>query len=431
MDGNAARWEPILPVPTAAQRKTLAAVNGEIAAIQKSITAEAARVADEYDPGDDCECCEESARADFVWIDDALPPGARREGDSAWEFVGKPDHPVKNGRLSLRATARGLDQRVFLTDAETLKTGEGDTLFAHIYIDPKKRPREVMLQWHTKAGWSHRAYWGENAIDWGKDGTPERLRMGNLPETGKWVRLEVPTASLKLAPGTVIDGWAFTQHGGTVHWDQAGLTTMTPQPGQFYDSLTAWAKAQRTLGAVGLPENLKPIVRNDRSKWTEAQTRELRGYFVAHSYARTRDATAPLRAKLTATQEKRKAIEQQSPTTLVFREKGGEPKPAFLLKRGEYDQRGEKVGRGVPAFLPPLPPGEPVNRLGLARWLVAPDHPLTARVTVNRLWLQVFGTGIVKTAEDFGRRASRPAIPSSWTGWRCGSARTAGTSSGP
>ena len=77
-----------------------------------------------------------------------------------------------------------------------------------------------------------------------------------------------------------------------------------------------------------------------------------------------------------------------------------------------------KSSVAVPAFLPPLPPGAPVNRLGLAQWLIAPNHPLTARVAVNRFWLQLFGTGFVKTAEDFGARESRPAIRSCSTGWR-------------
>jgi hypothetical protein len=354
--------------------------------------------------------CAEARRADFTWIDDALPTGARAEGHP-WDFAGKPGQPVQSGRLSLRLTARGLDQLVMETAGDKLKMGEGDTLFANVYLDPKRLPKEVMLQWHTKDGWSHRAYWGENAIDWGKDGTPERLRMGGLPAAGQWVRLQVPAASLKLATGTVIDGWAFTQHGGTVYWDNAGITTLIPQDGQLYDSLTAWVAAQRGVGAAGLTENLRAIVLGDRSRWTEAQVTELRNYFVEHAYSKTKEVSGPLRTKLAESEQKRKAIEQQFPTTLVFREKAGEPKPAFLLKRGEYDQRGEKVGRGVPAFLPPLPPGAPVNRLGLARWLVEPNHPLTARVAVNRFWLQVFGTGIVKTAEDFGAQGEPPSHP--------------------
>jgi hypothetical protein len=395
MDGNSAKWEPTLPVPTAAQRQTLDAIDSEIATIRKTIASETARLADRYDSQSECDCncdCEtgaKPARADFVWIDDALPPGARREGNSSWDFVGKPDHPVHSGRFSILGKAQGLDQRVMMADGDKLRIGEGDVLFAYVYIDRKRLPNELMLQWHTSAGWSHRAYWGQNLIEWGKDGTPERLKMGDLPAAGKWVRLEVPAARLKLAPGTVIDGWAFTQHWGTVYWDHAGLTTTTPQQGQLYDSLSPWLQAQRTVGASGLPEKVKAIVLADRSKWTAVQAREIRDYFVAHAYARTQQFTAPLRAKLEETEQKRKAIEQQFPTTLVFREKSGEPKPAYLLKRGEYDQRG----------------------LGLARWLVAPNHPLTARVAVNRFWLQVFGTGLVKTAEDFGAQGEPPSHP--------------------
>jgi hypothetical protein len=83
----------------------------------------------------------------------------------------------------------------------------------------------------------------------------------------------------------------------------------------------------------------------------------------------------------------------------------------FLLIRGQYDQRGEKVVAGVPASLPPLPKDAPVNRLGLAKWLTDPGHPLTSRVTVNRYWMKYFGSGIVKTIEDFGSQADLPSHP--------------------
>lgn len=88
-----------------------------------------------------------------------------------------------------------------------------------------------------------------------------------------------------------------------------------------------------------------------------------------------------------------------------------EAKPAYVLFRGEYDQRRDEVRAGTPAALSAFPEGEPRNRLGLARWLTAPDHPLTARVTVNRVWQSLFGRGLVKTSEDFGSQGSRPLYP--------------------
>jgi hypothetical protein len=81
------------------------------------------------------------------------------------------------------------------------------------------------------------------------------------------------------------------------------------------------------------------------------------------------------------------------------------------LFRGAYDKPKEKVGGDVPGFLPRLPAGAPTNRLGLAQWIVSPDNPLTARVTVNRFWQEIFGTGLVKTSEDFGITGDVPANP--------------------
>jgi len=88
-----------------------------------------------------------------------------------------------------------------------------------------------------------------------------------------------------------------------------------------------------------------------------------------------------------------------------------EPKKTFVLTRGEYDKRAEEVGPVTPASLSPFPKDQPANRLGLARWLTAPNHPLTARVTVNRLWQSLFGRGLVKTAGDFGSQGERPLYP--------------------
>lgn len=108
--------------------------------------------------------------------------------------------------------------------------------------------------------------------------------------------------------------------------------------------------------------------------------------------------------------EENDLIEKSIVTTMIAKERA-EPRETRILIRGEYDQPGEIVRAGVPAILPPLSDDAPLNRLGLARWLVDPGHPLTARVTVNRLWQQFFGVGLVKTAEDFGVQGERPSHP--------------------
>jgi mono/diheme cytochrome c family protein len=108
--------------------------------------------------------------------------------------------------------------------------------------------------------------------------------------------------------------------------------------------------------------------------------------------------------------QRREELIESFPTTMVMEEMPV-PRDTFVLVRGEYDKHGEKVTPGVPASLPPLPAGAPNNRLGLARWLVDPSNPLTARVTVNRDWQHYFGIGLVKTVEDFGSQGEWPTHP--------------------
>jgi hypothetical protein len=105
------------------------------------------------------------------------------------------------------------------------------------------------------------------------------------------------------------------------------------------------------------------------------------------------------------------ALRRSLPTVMVMQELA-EPRPTYVLNRGQYDAHGERVEPGVPeSLLAGWPAGAPRNRLGLAAWLTQSQHPLTSRVVVNRIWAQLFGTGIVKTLEDFGSQSEWPSHP--------------------
>ena len=123
------------------------------------------------------------------------------------------------------------------------------------------------------------------------------------------------------------------------------------------------------------------------------------------------DPELPARQERVAGLKKQLTAARQSiPTTLVMEELK-EPRATHILIRGSYETPGERVFAGTPGVLPPMTPDLPRNRLGLAQWLVDPANPLTARVTVNRLWQQVFGTGIVASSDDFGAQGGYPSHP--------------------
>jgi hypothetical protein len=155
-----------------------------------------------------------------------------------------------------------------------------------------------------------------------------------------------------------------------------------------------------------LPKKISELLAAAPDQRSEEQKTELRKYYREHVAPQVKSLNDEL-AKLRKEQE---TLDEQVPSTMVMAEMP-KPRDSFILVRGQYDKHGEKVTAATPASLPPIPEGAPNNRLGLARWLVDKSHPLTARVTVNRFWQTFFGTGIVKTAEDFGSQGEEPSHP--------------------
>jgi hypothetical protein len=154
-----------------------------------------------------------------------------------------------------------------------------------------------------------------------------------------------------------------------------------------------------------MPDSVRAIVAKPAAARSAEERQELEIFLLATNAELAAADKEVERAKKAKTN-----FEKGRPRTMVMRELA-KPRDTFILVKGAYNQYADKVEHGVPAKLAPLPPGAPKSRLALAQWLVAPENPLTARVTINRLWSQVFGTGIVKSVDNFGLQSDPPSHP--------------------
>jgi hypothetical protein len=150
-------------------------------------------------------------------------------------------------------------------------------------------------------------------------------------------------------------------------------------------------------------ESLNEIASKPAGSRTKLESAQLRAAFLRSHVPQTM-------AAIDALEDQREKLMQSFPTVMVMAERP-QPRDTHILIRGAYNAPGEKVDPGVPSVLPALPERLPNNRLGLARWLIDPSNPLTARVFVNRVWQMYFGTGLVKTVEDFGSQGEWPTHP--------------------
>jgi hypothetical protein len=167
------------------------------------------------------------------------------------------------------------------------------------------------------------------------------------------------------------------------------------------------ALAAEDVRILAVHEDAGRIAAIPEAERTPAQKEKLRLAFLeTYGPADLRQAYS----RVMDLRDERERMVESFPTVMVMQENPA-LRQTHVLLRGAYDHPGDKVSAAVPAVLPPLPAGAPANRLGLAKWLVDPSNPLTARVAVNRYWQMLFGVGLVKTVEDFGSQGDPPSNP--------------------
>src|SRR6266576_3478541 len=166
------------------------------------------------------------------------------------------------------------------------------------------------------------------------------------------------------------------------------------------------ALSAREAARLPIEDYVAEILQKPMSGWSEDEFHTVSEFY----FAQRDEATQKLNAQIAPLNEELDRLSKDGAITLVSEEGPGLPY-ADVLARGAFGARTERVRPGVPHFLPALPANAPLDRRGLAEWTVSASNPLTARVTVNRMWSEVFGTGLVETPEGFGVMVGRPSHP--------------------
>ncbi|HRQ89761.1 MAG TPA: DUF1549 and DUF1553 domain-containing protein, partial [Bacteroidia bacterium] len=189
------------------------------------------------------------------------------------------------------------------------------------------------------------------------------------------------------------------------------LVALEPEIAPARQAWEAKFTAKELEDRTRFPGSLSTILRMPVEKRNDNQKRDVTEFFL-RTGDHGKDEWTKLGKDVQAKRDALRGVNESILQIMVMEENPPDKtRETFTLVRGDYQQPDRKVAPGTPAFLPPMPADTPANRLGLAKWLVDPAHPLTARVAVNRLWQQFFGIGIVKTSEDFGVQGELPVHP--------------------
>lgn len=345
-----------------------------------------------------------------VIFDDTFPIGTddRNTTRNAADWVTDPPFLAKSGRRVLRQVNSAFTQDTITSQLIPFAMPANGRLEVWVRPDPVDVPLAIAVQ----VGGATKQYrWGESPpdLEYGREigGT----RLGPIPAPGEWTKLVLTAEQLGMKAGQKIASLSLQEYGGIVYWDAPVVVGESDPATDPRASFATWWKRLGKRVPNELPGDLQKIVAGGpKGKQPAADVAKLRAYYLAH-VARPTGSVASARKQWEEARAAQQAADAAIPGTMIFKDLAA-PREAFVMIRGQYDKKGDKVEPGVPAALPPIKAAGPrANRLDLARWLVAPEQTLTARVTVNRFWQQIFGTGLVKTSFDFGSQGELPSHP--------------------
>ncbi|WP_414663631.1 PSD1 and planctomycete cytochrome C domain-containing protein [Horticoccus sp. 23ND18S-11] len=415
-DGNVRVAGPvaILAKDEAAQRR-VDAVNASILPLEAAVSARAdALVAGELPM---LKLDKKPITYDVVWAEDSeLPtpadigaapkPGEWREGAGV---------PVVGGKRALRMEGRAVRPFAFTAGDVALIVRTEAKAYVHVHLDPANPPRAISLEFISDEKKTRRIIWGDpQAFE--PEFAANAIRGGALPAPGKYAQLALTACESGLQEGKAYTGIRIGQSDGVAWWDRVGAVYTSPSGSDDpLLSKDAWVRSlqnkARAFESMALRHDINFLIGLSSTQQTAEEKQRVVRFHRDYIYAPLRAALEPEVHAARRLMAEQMHYETTLPMTPISRELA-EPREARVLVRGQYDKPGEVVQAGTPAFLPPIAfSGARPTRLDFARWLVSPQHPLTSRVTVNRMWGQIFGAGLVRTPADFGVQGESPTHP--------------------
>jgi hypothetical protein len=450
MDKNINTTEPYLRLPTPEQQKALEVATKTEAETLKRLE-DFIKEVSYTDPTMIKPPAAAQTTTQVIFDDEfALGSETRNTTRNASAWLKEPAFRAKSGQRVLQLSNGQFSQETITPTLQPIILGDSPRVSAWVRLDPLNTPGVISIELNGR-----RILWGDakvfEATTYGKE---DEVSAGPLPKPGVWTLLSFDPAALGLKAGGRISSIAVQQVGGTVVWDLCAVTSQISSSADLLASFTAWWKAvsagkkqpaevpgplvgtlmidpaklrQTRLAALKAklpkleanptPEATAAFAKKQADAEHEASAAEVKEreallrFYLARIVHPLSDEHAKHRTAWEMARVTRSAADLAIPGTFVFRDEQ-KPRDTFIAMRGAYNKLGDKVEPTTPAAFHPLKKsGARATRLDLAQWLVAPENPMTARVTVNRFWQQVFGIGLVKTSHDFGSQGEPPSHP--------------------